>query len=787
MNKLKFAPDFCCICLFVLFSMVWSHKTHQYQEAHDQLDELMLLENVSTQHKVQLLSANFSDQLHYDNFSQLQSQIESIANNKPISPKLQLLLKSYTETSLQYMQLVTMIKTSQRLFSNSANVTDSKAATLLDTMKVKLFNYITSPNSATIKAAYGLIVKIEKYDENQMESDNLALFKLHYIFILNSYDNTVTYRKALMNMPVLPLIKENITEQHHTIEKVQYYRYISGFCSLLSIGLIFLIILKRQQYILKQTSIDYKNAAEVKTQFLANMSHEIRTPMTGIIGLLDLCLNTDLTDEQQSYLEKVQFSANSLLTIINDILDFSKIESGQLVIESIPYEHNKIIDNLNVMLGRIAEDKNIELIFDLDPEIPQIIIGDPVRLTQILLNMISNAVKFTSVGHVILRSTLIKGTGIENSEDDKILYEIEDTGIGLTPNEQAKLFKRFSQADESTTRKYGGTGLGLAISKLLIDSMHGSVEVYSETNEGSTFSITLPLIVEENRKQLEISKQDFLTNKYQGIRLLLLEDNKTTQCVISKMATYCGITIDIANTVSEAKKLCQANQYDVALIDWSLQGETGFDFVSNINQKSYRPRVLTICSAYSQSYIEDNSSFDYQVNYLAKPLTLINFIEALDLYLAPQVAPLVVISDMKSHDDAEIDSKVNKGQQQAILLVEDNKINQIIATKILESLGLKVDVAENGAEAIDFIAKYKYSVVLMDIQMPVMDGVSTTIELRKTFNQEQLKIVALTANVTSEEVEHYVEIGMNGHLGKPYEINKIRAVLVDYYGEENLL
>ncbi|MGJ8694595.1 MAG: response regulator, partial [Thalassotalea sp.] len=781
MNKLKFIPEIICILIFIVSSMIWSYKTRQHEQLNKQLSELTYLQTVLSQHKVQLLSANFSDQLHYDSFSQLQSQIETILHHQSISPELFALLNDYTQISLSYIQLVTMLKTSQRVLSTDNQVQNHKVSQLLNSVRVALFNFIVSPSLSNKQATYELMLTLNKNNKNKTEhtdSAQLKLFTLHFSFIVDNYETTADYRQQLMNMPVLVKIINDISSHHEKIVTVQYHRYVTGFGCLLALFLIFFIILKRQQYALKQTSIAYQHAAQVKTQFLANMSHEIRTPMTGIIGLLDLCLKTELNDEQQSYLEKVQFSANSLLTIINDILDFSKIESGQLVIESIPFEHHKAIDSLNMMLGYIAEEKNIELIFDLDPNIPAVIIGDPVRLTQILLNLLSNAVKFTDTGHVILRAKLVN----KSETDSHLLYQVEDSGIGLSEEEQTKLFKRFTQADDSTTRKYGGTGLGLAISKLLIDIMLGDINVTSEKGKGSIFSISLPLITADMPTKIPLTQQPLLDNAYQGMRMLLLEDNEITQCVIAKMAKYCGVDIDVCNNVKQAKALCQTNQYDIALIDWSLKGETGLDFVLAIHQESYCPHFLAICSAYSKSYIEEHSSFDFSVHYLAKPLTLVSFTQVLALYLKPKEDTVVLpsINEKKPSDDTE--NKLSSGTaQQLILLVEDNKINQIIATRLLESLGLQVDVAEDGCEAITMINQKQYPVVLMDIQMPKMDGMETTIELRKTFDSAQLKIIALTANVTAEEVDYYTSIGMNGHLGKPYEIDRIREILMNYY------
>jgi signal transduction histidine kinase/CheY-like chemotaxis protein len=722
-------------------------------------------------------------------------------------------------------------------------------------MKVRLFNYITSPNSANKKTAYDFSVDLEESAKALGGGQYLQLFRLHSVFILDNYEKSQVYRKEFMAMPVIDEILNSISVLRNNIESAQYLRYLSGFCSLLSLLLIFIFILKKQQYAIRKTSNAYRHAADVKTQFLANMSHEIRTPITGIVGLLDLCLKTPLNNEQKNYLNKVKFSANSLLTIISDILDLSRIDAGKLAIENIPFDHDKLIDGLIMMIGNVAEEKNIELIFDLDPEIPPTLIGDPVRLAQVLLNMLANAVKFTSAGHIIFRSTLIAGkftgenqytSGDEGTANysadentfaiekqshrlgDTIRYQIEDTGIGLSPEQQAKLFKRFSQADESTTRKYGGTGLGLAVSKLLVDAMLGDIQIVSQAGKGSTFSVTLPLITDNNPLSIPLAEKIPSDERYKGLRILLLEDNKVTQSIVSKMACYCEVALDISSEISEATLLCQRNQYDIALIDWSLQQETGLDFLSAISETSYSPHFSVIFSAYSQSYIKEKSISGFSCHYLAKPLTLASFTQQLDLYLDPKkwsvadtrvenekltsatVDSLIAVSEKaliasplqqgvqqgmqqdllaSSRQDSEKDSRPDRGctphkntlAPQKILLVEDNVINQLIATKLLENLGLDVDVAEDGYAALDIIAENDYPVVLMDIQMPKLDGVATTIELRKKYSKEQLNIVALTANVSAEEVEYYKSVGMNGYLGKPYDVDKIRELLMNYY------
>ena len=766
-------PEYLCLLMFTACSIMWSLCFTEENKLAKQLNVLTNLELTLSQHQVQLLNANFSDQLHYDNFAQLESQIEGTLPQLSDEHELKELLTHYTESSQNYIQLVTMLKTSQRLISKKETISNAKLIDLMDIIRIEIFAFITSTHSRSKDKVYQLLTS-KNLAENSIEYEQYwQLYKLHTLFILDNLEKSTQHRQSLIDLPIIDSIIKSINLKNQAVNSARTLTSLSGFGSVLAVLFVFIIILKRQQQTLKETSLAYKKAVEVKTQFLANMSHEIRTPMTGIIGLIEICLKTPLSEEQQSYLEKVEFSAKSLLIIINDILDFSKIESGQLHIEKVSIKHHKLVDNLNMMLGRTAEEQGIELIFDLDPNIPTSIIGDPVRLNQILLNLLSNAVKFTETGHVILSTSIVFDEQYKNP--NRILYQIEDTGIGLSSEQQDKLFQRFSQADESTTRKYGGTGLGLAISKLLVDLMQGEIWVESELGKGSTFKVSLPLIEDKNCK--ETPSKD----TYKNLRLLLLEDNKITQKVVEKMALYFNVHIDIASTIKEAEIFCQNNNYDVALVDWNLKEENGLDFIKHIISTDYCPSSLVVCSAYSKAYIEENSTVNCDLKYLAKPLTFESFNQELSDHIHKDVEhnQQPKISKKTNKQTIKVDS-ISTYDQQSILLVEDNKINQIVATKLLQSIDLKVDVAENGEEAIEKIKKGKYFVVLMDIQMPVMNGIEATKILRKTYNHQELKIIALTANITEEEVTYYESIGMNGHLGKPYELEKIVKMLTQY-------
>lgn len=763
--------------MFTYFSTSWVLSLDEDRKNTAQLTPLLSLEILIPQHEVQLLNANFSDQLHYDKLAQLQFEIEGLLFDIKVAKTSELLLKDYKETSLNYIQLTSMLKTSQRLISENTTFDDAQLMGFMDAIRLQIFSFITTPKKEN-KAA--LIELLNNIDINNKQQDNwqyLQLVKLHSLFVLDNYQLTAAYRQKLIEMPVIEAIIKERKKLNIKIEQARIKQLYGIFGAILALLFLFIVIIKRHQYALKETSELHKKAVEVKTEFLANMSHEIRTPMTGIIGLVELTLQSELDQEQRNYLEKIQFSADSLLVIINDILDFSKIESGKLPIEHIAWSHNKLIDNVSMMLGKVAEEKDIELVFDLDPNIPNQMMGDPVRINQILLNLLSNAIKFTEHGHVILKASIINAERDEIAQ--QILYQVEDSGIGLSEDQQSRLFQRFSQADQSTTRKYGGTGLGLAISKLLIDLMKGEIGVTSELGKGSTFSVSLPLI------EADISEQTPPVVKQKGMRLLLLEDNKVTQSVVKKMAEYLDAQIALTATVSEATALCQQNHFDIALIDWNLEGETGLDFIKEIKGQTCCPEQLVICSAYSQGFIEKNSVIDDDILYLAKPLTILSLSQTLDYKQNENSSTFSKTVLKKNHTAPKKVSAENEqdkpAQDNNILLVEDNKINQIIAVKLLVSLGLKVDMAEDGKAAIEMIDKNSYRVVLMDIQMPIMDGKEATIELRKKYTAEELYIVALTANITEEDIVYYKEIGMNGHLGKPYQLDKIRAILEEFY------
>ncbi|MGJ8682230.1 histidine kinase dimerization/phospho-acceptor domain-containing protein, partial [Paraglaciecola sp.] len=406
MKLLKYLPETFCLLTLLTCSTLLSYTQYLDGKLHNTREQLSKLENLLPQFQIQLLNVNFSDHLHYDDIAQLESQIEMTLSNMDQGTEHAQLVKSYLDLSSLYIQLVSMTKTSLRLISSDKVHSDNVAKDKVTELKQLIFKFTITPQDKLRNEISTLLAQTNNANNANLNKNDWTLFTLHTNFILDNYQTSAMQRQSLIVLPVVAKTIEAIDEQYARQAELKRNELVGFSGCVISILLLLLVVLKKQQVVLKTTSKELAHAANVKSQFLANMSHEIRTPMTGIIGLVELSLKSNLTEQQRQYLEKVDFSAKSLLTIINDILDFSKIESGHLHIEKVPFEHAKLIDNLTMMLGRVAEDKHIELLFDISPNIPDSIIGDPVRINQILLNLLSNAVKFTEKGHVVLRAEL---------------------------------------------------------------------------------------------------------------------------------------------------------------------------------------------------------------------------------------------------------------------------------------------------------------------------------------------------------------------------------------------
>ena len=530
---------------------------------------------------------------------------------------------------------------------------------------------------------------------------------------------------------------------------------------------------KRAEEAVRAARQKAEEATQAKSDFLANMSHEIRTPMNGILGMADLCMKTDLTPRQCDYLQKIDRSAHSLLGIINDILDFSKIEAGKLTMERVEFALEEVFENLTSVVGMRAHEKGLEVLFRTASDTPLHLVGDPLRLQQVLVNLCSNAVKFTKQGEVVVSAKPVR------IDDDEVELEfaVRDTGIGMTPDQQARLFGPFTQADSSTTRKFGGTGLGFSISLRLVELMSGQLRLESELGKGSTFRLTARFGCQDRAAR----PHHLAAVDLRGTRVLVIDDNSTSREILKEMLEVMSFEVTLATSAREGlAKLTTADASDpfqLVLMDWempALDGLTAAWIIREATSLQQRPKLI-VMTAYGSELMSNQAEQAGLLGVLVKPISnssLFNTIMRAFISGAPE---------------ADTQPRVADGERLVdftglrVLLVEDNEINRELASQLLRDVGIVVSTAQNGREAVEKVTTESFDGVLMDIQMPEMDGYQAVRAIRAQSELAALPIIAMTANAMLVDRAKALDAGMNDHLPKPIDPGELYAAIKRWF------
>jgi two-component system, sensor histidine kinase and response regulator len=537
--------------------------------------------------------------------------------------------------------------------------------------------------------------------------------------------------------------------------------------------------LKEQNIELEIQKKQLDEASQLKSAFLSNMSHELRTPLNAIVGFTELALKTSLTAQQHNYLHKIKISSHTLLGLLSDILDLSKIEAGKLELEIAPFNLEEVLQKAVNQVTIKSQEKGLKLIILIDEDVPMSLNGDSLRLEQILLNLANNAVKFTDEGEIVIQTELLENNGTSAL----IRFSIKDTGIGMTNGQIEKLFQPFTQADTSTTRKYGGTGLGLSISQKLVNMMNGDIWAESEAGVGSTFYFTTRINV-ANKERFSHFKNSF---KKWGIKVLVVDDKEDSRKIIGSMLVDMYLDVTMSTSGEEAIAILgrtkEENRYDLVIMNWKMPEMDGIEASVRIKKLFAvdKAPAIILLTAYSSEDVQEKAEQNgLREAVLYKPIT-------------PSLLFNAIIHVCGKEGLEQINAGSGKRKYAGylpqlhgirVLLVEDNEINWEMAEEILREAGLTVTIANNGREAVDKVEGNKYDVVLMDIQMPIMDGYAATREIRKYLGFAELPIIAMTANASRNDQEKCLQAGMNDYVSKPIDTTQLLQKIAHWIYKE---